>query len=217
MSFATPVAPREIPPLPDALGETLGVFGESARALERFGRLLAHANASMNLVGAASLDEFWTRHVLDCAQLLRLAPQARTWADLGSGAGLPGLVLAILLKERPEVRVHLVESAAKRCRFLDQVVAELGLPAEIHHRRAEGMALRVEVVTARACAPLDRLLGFAGGFLREGARGLFLKGAGVQAEISQARKRWRFDCETFESLSDPRGRVLSVTGVCRAP
>src|SRR6201996_6002989 len=144
--------------------------------LDRFRALLLARNAVMNLIGPATEADFWNRHAWDSAQLLSLAPQARVWADLGAGAGLPGLVLAILLKDRPEAHIHLVESMAKRCRFLSEVVEALELPATVLNDRAENLTLAVDIVTARACAPLHRLLGYARPYLQSGATGLFLKG-----------------------------------------
>jgi 16S rRNA (guanine527-N7)-methyltransferase len=161
-------------------------------------------------VGESTLADFWSRHFVDSAQLRWFDPDALVWADLGSGAGLPGIVLAILLKDRPGARVHLVESMAKRCRFLSEAVEVLDLPAQVHNVRAEALTLKVDVVTARACAPLDRLLGFSRGFFDRGARGLFLKGSDVQTEISVANSHWRFDAEVFTSLSDPRGQVVAI-------
>ena len=114
-------------------------------------------------------------------------------------------------REEGTARVHLIESVAKKCRFLAEVVASLDLPAEVHHARAESVALKAEIVTARACAPLTRLLGFAAPFMKLGARGLFLKGEGADEEIAQARKAWSFQVKVHPSLSDRRGRVLSVT------
>lgn len=183
--------------------------------LAGFGERLRAANARTNLVGESTLADFWGRHVIDSGQLLDFAPQARTWADLGAGAGLPGIVLAILLKGRAGARVHLIESRAKRCAFLREVVWDLSLPAEVVHARAEEVALGVEVVTARACAPLDRLLEYAQEFFKRGARGLFLKGEGVETELVAARRRWRFRCEIAPSRSDLRGRVLMIDGLAR--
>jgi len=194
----------------------IGVDRERLADAERYRTLLADANRHMNLVGESTLTDFWGRHFLDSAQLLALAPGAKSWADLGSGAGLPGLVLAILLKGTPGARIHLVESVAKRCRFLTDVVSALALPAEIHHARAENLDLDVEVVTARACAPLTRLLGFAKPSLKRRTKGLFLKGAAVDSEVAEARKSWRFAVEVHHSLSDPRGRILEVTELMRA-
>jgi 16S rRNA (guanine527-N7)-methyltransferase len=184
--------------------------------VEQFRVMLVDANRRMNLVGDSTLADFWTRHFLDSAQLLAIAPEAGTWADLGAGAGFPGVVLAILLADAPGTRVHLVESVAKRCRFLSEVVETLRLPAEIHNARAEHLALKVEVVTARACAPLTRLLAFAAPTLRGRTKGLFLKGAEVDTEVAEARKSWRFELAIHPSLSDPRGRVLELTELARA-
>jgi 16S rRNA (guanine527-N7)-methyltransferase len=209
-------APPEPPGLPSDFFEVVGASPECERDIETYRELLTTANQKMNLVGASTLGEFWRRHFVDSAQLLWFSPSTRVWADLGSGAGLPGLVLAILLKGRPDSRVHLVESMAKRCRFLEEVIDALALPAFVHHGRAEDLRLDVEVVTARACAPLHRLLGYAEPYFERGARGLFLKGAEVDVEIAEARMAWRFKCETRVSLSDPRGRLLSIEELGRA-
>jgi 16S rRNA (guanine527-N7)-methyltransferase len=202
-------APRREPPFLESL--------DAARLadVERFRAMLVDANQRMNLVGASTLADFANRHFLDSAQLLRLAPQARRWADLGSGAGLPGLVLAILLKGEAGACVHLVESMAKRCRFLGQVADELALPVQIHNARAETQRISVEVVTARACAPLSRLLAFAEPYFDGGAKGLFLKGAEVDSEIGEARKSWRFAARIHPSLSDERGRIVEVSELRR--
>ncbi len=179
--------------------------------LTRYGELLAEGNAVMNLIGPATLPDFWRRHVLDSWQLLLLAPDALTWADLGSGAGLPGVVLAAFLKDRPGARVHLVDSLGKRCRFLERVVHALELPAVVINGRAEDVRLSVDVVVARAVAPMDRLLGYAEPLLTTGARGLFLKGESVDDELIFARNSWKFDAVTYPSQSDDRGRVVCVT------
>ena len=184
--------------------------------LERLQVLLADWNGRMNLVSAASLADYWGRHVLDSAQLLPLAPAARSWVDIGAGAGFPGLVLAILLKDDPRAKVHLVESQTKRCRFLEAAVAELALPAEVHNVRAEDLKLKADVVTARAVAPLARLLGFARPYLAKGATGLFLKSESVAVEIDEARKSWRFTYDVVRSVSDSRGRIVKVEGLARA-
>jgi 16S rRNA (guanine527-N7)-methyltransferase len=209
------VGPPEVRGLPPDFLQKIDASAKWQADLEAYRLMLADANQRMNLVGDSTLDQFRTRHFVDSAQLLLMAPEARTWADLGSGAGLPGVVLAILLKGKPGARVHLVESMAKRSRFLAEVVQALDLPAVVHNSRAESLRIKVEIVTARACAPLERLLGYAQPFLARGARGLFLKGAEVEAEIIQAHLSWRFECDIFASYSDPRGRILSVEGLSR--
>jgi 16S rRNA (guanine527-N7)-methyltransferase len=195
------------------------VSGASAAAvadLDRYRVLLGEWNANMNLVGPATMEVFWSRHAWDSAQLLKFAPDAKTWADLGAGAGLPGVVLAILGKDRPGFHVHLIDSLTKRCRFLQAMVDELGLPATVHDARAESLDIPVDVVTARACAPLPRLLGYAQPYFRRGAVGWFLKGQDVASELEEATTSWVFEAQVLASLSDSRGRILSVRSLSRA-
>jgi len=183
--------------------------------LDTFVSRLIEANAVMNLVGPDTLADVWTRHVWDSAQLLDLAPEAKTWADLGAGAGFPGIVLAILLKATPRSHVWLIDSLGKRCRFLQEVVDALSLRATVINGRAEAHAVAVDVVTARAIAPMDRLLGYAQPYLQRGARGLFLKGEKAEAEVAEARKVWQFEADLSVSRSDPRGRIVSVRSLRR--
>ncbi|MEI7931779.1 MAG: 16S rRNA (guanine(527)-N(7))-methyltransferase RsmG [Alphaproteobacteria bacterium] len=184
--------------------------------LEAFKQLLTEWNEKMNLVGPSALAEFWPRHAWDSAQLLKLAPEAEVWADLGTGAGFPGIVLAILLKGRDGARVHLIEGTTKRCKFLEEVVRTLELPATVHNARAEELKMTVDIVTARACAPLVRLLGYARPHLMSGATGLFFKGRDVAAEIAEAKDHWTFDYSLTPSLSDPSGQIVVVKGAVRA-
>jgi 16S rRNA (guanine527-N7)-methyltransferase len=207
----------EPPPQTAAAFQAATGCGDAQLAdVEAYLALLTEWNGKMNLVGPSALAEFWPRHAYDSAQLLRLAPEAKVWADLGAGAGFPGLVLAILLKGRPGAKVHLVESMAKRCRFLAEVATTLALPVEIHNARAEDLGIRVDIVTARACAPLPRLLGYAEPYLRKGATGLFLKGQDVVSELTEAAKYWKFEAELSASSSAPDGRILQVKGLSRA-
>lgn len=203
-------APRPAVTDAESFAAASGATPSQVADLERFRTLLAARNEVMNLVGPATLPDFWSRHAWDSAQLLKIAPEARRWADLGAGAGLPGVVLAILGKGRAGFHVDLVESMAKRCRFLDEVVAELGLPATVRNARAENLELVVEIVTARACAPLFRLLGYARPYLQAGALGLFLKGQDVASEMEEATRYWDYEADTVPSLSDPRGRIVRV-------
>ena len=178
---------------------------------------LTEANSVMNLVGPDSLPDVWNRHIFDSAQLLDLAPKAGTWADLGAGAGFPGLVLAILLKDRADSHVWLIDSLGKRCRFLEAAVEALSLRATVVNGRAEEQRIKVDVVTARALAPMERLLAYAQPYLQRGAQGLFLKGEKAEAELIEARKVWQFDSDLSVSRSDPRGRIVSVRSLRRVP
>ena len=188
-----------------------GATPEQMVDLDAFRLMLIETNAVMNLVGPDTLPDFWNRHAVDSWQLLTHAPEARTWADIGAGAGFPGVVLAIFLKRTPGAKIWLIDSLAKRCRFLDQAKAALALDnAVVVNGRAEDQTVSCDVVTARAVAPLDRLLGYAQPFFRAGAQGLFLKGEKVEAELSEARRSWQFQADVSPSISDPRGRILSV-------
>lgn len=183
--------------------------------LERFITRLTEANAVMNLIGPDTLPDVWNRHIWDSAQLLEHAPGAQTWADLGAGAGFPGIVLAIMLKTQPKSHVWLIDSLGKRCRFLQEVVDGLSLRATVLNGRAEDNAVTVEVVTARAVAPMEKLLGYAQPYLQRGATGLFLKGEKAEGEVAEARKVWQFKSNLSISRSDPRGRIVSVRGISR--
>ena len=129
-------APLERWTAPADFARVVGATAERLADIEAYRVMLSAANTEFNLVGASTLSDFWSRHFVDSAQLLWFDPEATTWADLGSGAGLPGIILAILLKGRPGARVHLVESTAKRCRFLSTAVERLALPAVVHNDRA---------------------------------------------------------------------------------
>jgi 16S rRNA (guanine527-N7)-methyltransferase len=218
MSAAAPPDAARRDGLMDAEGfaAVSGATAAQMADLERFRALLAERNEVMNLVGPASLPDFWSRHAWDSAQLLKLAPDARAWADLGAGAGLPGLVLAILGKGVLGFHVDLIESMTKRCKFLGEVVEALDLPAEVHNARAENLDLTVEIVTARACAPLWRLLGYARPYLQSGATGLFLKGQDVVSEMSMAARYWEYEADVVPSKSDSRGRIVRVKRLGRA-
>ena len=184
--------------------------------LEAFRLRLAEANEVMNLVGPDSLPDFWNRHAWDSAQLLTHAPDALTWADLGAGAGFPGVVLTILLKGREGAHVWLIDSLGKRCRFLQEIVNALGLPATVLNGRAEEQRVRCDIVTARAVAPMDKLLGYAQPYFERGAQGLFLKGEKAESELLEARKSWHFQAELVPSQSDARGRIVTVRSLKRA-
>ena len=193
-----------------------GATPQQMADLEAFRVRLGDANSVMNLVGPDSLPDFWNRHVWDSAQLLNHAPEARTWADLGAGAGFPGVVLAILMKGRECAHVWLIDSLGKRCRFLQEVVDALDLPATVIIGRAEEQQVACDVVTARAVAPMDKLLGYAQPYFQRGAQGLFLKGEKAESELIEARKSWHFEAELAPSQSDARGRIVTIRSLRRA-
>ena len=187
-----------------------GASTDQMRDLSDFLDRLTAANAVMNLVGPDSLPDFWNRHAFDSAQLIDLDPEALTWADLGAGAGFPGVVLAILMKGRPGAHVWLIDSLGKRCRFLEEIVDALDLPATVITGRAEEQRLKVDVVTARAVAPMEKLLGYAQPYTDRGAQGLFLKGEKAETELQTAWASWTFEADLSVSRSDPRGRIVTI-------
>jgi 16S rRNA (guanine527-N7)-methyltransferase len=207
---------------PEEFQRDLDVSQETLERLVTFRRLLAEASERMNLIGPKELDLFWSRHVLDSAQLLKFAPEAKRWADLGAGAGFPGLVLASFLAGTPEAAVHLVEATGKKAKFLEKVVSELALPAKVFNARIEAFEAgegRYDVVTARALAPLPRLIAYAKPILDRGAVGLFPKGANLDAELAAATdvlNGGAYQADVLESLSDPRGRIVRITKAVRS-
>ena len=181
--------------------------------LERYAALLHKWSGAINLVAPESLVDLWRRHMLDSAQLANLLPKDRPRiADLGSGAGFPGLVLAIL-----ECGViHLVESDRRKAQFLREVSRETAAAVTIHAARIEELSpLSARVVTARALAPLDRLLDYVARHLAEGGLALLPKGRGWQAELAEAARRWEFAAATHPSLSDPEAQILAITALRR--
>ncbi len=172
----------------------------------------------MNLVAPSTLPELWTRHVADSLQLLSLV-EGRVWVDLGSGAGFPGLVIACALADTRGGQVHLVESIGKKAAFLRDAAAATGAPAIVHHERIEEFTRRGEVrpdiVTARALAPLDRLLALAEPLLKRGAKALFPKGQDVEAELTHASKCWTIQASLLPSKTSADSRILLVTGAAR--
>ena len=195
------------------------VSRETAARLDEFATLLLRWQKAVQLVAPSTLPKLWTRHIADSLQIVEFAPGAKRWIDLGSGGGFPGLVVAIALAETPGVIVHLIESDARKAAFLREAVRITGAPAKVHHDRVESVAERfagdVEIVTARALAPLVRLLELAAPLLSGGARGVFLKGQDVDNELTQAAKSWNISAETFPSRTDARGRILIIERAVR--
>jgi 16S rRNA (guanine527-N7)-methyltransferase len=160
------------------------------------------------------LQDVWTRHILDSAQLAPLEPAALRWIDLGSGGGFPGAVMAVLLAERPAARIDLVESNKKKAAFLRTVLGALRVPAVVRNDRIEAATSLVpapEIVTARALAPLPDLLNLAEPWLANGARGLFHKGRDYRAEVKESLNHWRFDLVEHPSVTEPGAVILEVS------
>lgn len=201
---------------PAEFAKLAGVSRETAARLKIYASMLEDWNARHNLVSRASLADVWRRHFWDSAQLANFIPEtAKSLVDLGSGAGFPGLVLAELLREH-NIRVVLYEATAKKCRFLEAVAARITLPVVVRNARVEEARPEpFDIVTARACAPLDTLLGYAQRFWRWGTIGLFLKGQNVEGELTKARKSWKIKLQRHPSRSDSSGVILEVRELIR--
>lgn len=200
---------------PEGFAATVAVSRETLDRLQIYLDLLVHWQRRINLVGRATLADPWRRHILDSAQLLRFLPdRPGSVVDLGSGAGFPGLVLAMC----GIGGVHLIESDRRKAQFLLEVARRTDVAVDVHPARIEQLpGWPADVVTARALAPLPRLLELAERFLAPHSQCLVLKGAAVRNELTAASRRWHMIPEIFTSLSDPSGAVLKLEGIARAP
>ncbi|MGD0562482.1 MAG: 16S rRNA (guanine(527)-N(7))-methyltransferase RsmG [Roseiarcus sp.] len=182
--------------------------------------LLARWRKVTNLISEASFAEVWTRHIADSAQLLALAPHAQRWVDMGSGAGFPGMVIAIQLADVAGARVHCLESDQRKCAFLREVARATGAPAEIHAVRIESIdpesLAPVDAVTARALAPLPRLLEFAKVWIAQGAVGVFPRGRSAEAQLETTPAAQDFAIEFVASKLDPEAVILRVRSASKA-
>ncbi len=194
------------------------VSRETAGLLDRFVDLLATWQKTTNLIAPSTLPEIWTRHVADSLQLFPLAPGAKLWVDLGSGGGFPGIPLACLLTELPGGHMHLVESNQKKAAFLREAARALALPVSVHAQRIEDFTAHfdrhADAVTARALAPLAKLLSDAYPLLKTGTKLLFPKGQDVGAELTEASKYWTIGSEMVPSKTGD-GQILIVTSLAK--
>lgn len=191
------------------------VSRETLERLTAYADLLLRWNARINLIGRDSEGDLWRRHIFDSAQLAPLIPAvSRTLADIGAGAGLPGLILSIL---NIPATIHLIESDQRKAAFMREAVRITQATAIIHEKRVEHVSLPAQdVVVARACAPLDKLLSMAEKLISIHTLCVFPKGARVEQELTAARARWNMQARLVPSRSDPEGRILVLTEVARA-
>lgn len=194
------------------------VSRETFESLESFETLFRKWSSAINLASPATLPDLWERHILDSAQLFSLAPNACKWLDLGSGGGFPGAVLAILLKDRADSSIDLVESNGKKAAFLRTAIAQAGAPARVHAQRIEAMRGRVEtpeIVTARALAPLRDLFSLTEPWLSVGATALFQKGRDYRREIEESRDAWAYDLIEHPSAIGEGSIILQISNLRR--
>lgn len=196
-----------------------GVSRETSEALVCYAELLVKWTKSINLVSKKSLDDLWTRHILDSVQVYScsdISGQGR-WVDLGSGGGLPGAVVAILAKEKsPELQVTCVESDQRKAAFLRTVSRETGIGFKVVDERIENLtAFEADIVSARALAPLTTLLGFASLHMKKGGCAIFPKGTRYKIELEEAKKDWRFSYNAIPSITDSSSVLLKIQDVTR--
>ena len=197
---------------PEDFARKTGVSRETLARLKVFVDLLTDWNTRHNLVSRASVEDVWRRHVWDSAQLVRFVPtDAISLVDLGSGAGFPGLVLAIMLRDRTRFQTVLFEATTKKCHFLEAASERAGVMVEVRDSRIEDSKHEpFDVVTARACAPLPRLLNYAQSFQGPNTVNLFLKGQSVEPELTDAHKSWRMALRRHPSQTGPTGVILEI-------
>jgi 16S rRNA (guanine527-N7)-methyltransferase len=194
---------------PEDFAGRANVSRKTLAQLKAYADVLTDWNNRHNLVAKSTLPDLWSRHMWDSAQLAPLIPaEARTMADLGSGAGFPGLVLAAL---RPDLAVTLHEATTKKCDFLRAAAERMGLPVTVRNARMEDLSRTAfDVVTARACAPLPRLLEYAHSFVGPNSVCLFLKGQNVGSELTEATRYWNMEVSQVPSQTDPSGAIMTV-------
>lgn len=196
----------------------LDVSRETLAALQQYEELVRRWTPAINLDSKATLPDLWDRHIVDSAQIFALCPfSATSWADLGSGGGFPGVVIAILAKQlKPDLRVTLVESDLRKATFLRQAAQTLALPVTVRSSRIEVLdPLNAEVISARALAPLADLLAYADRHLAAGGVAVFPKGARYAEELAEAQKTWAFDVDAQQSLSDADAAILVIRNIHR--
>jgi len=195
------------------------VSRETERRLDSYVDLLVEWQAKTNLVAPSTLPNLWTRHISDSLQLLSLAPSAKTWVDLGSGGGFPGVVLACALAERAGANVDLIERNAKKAAFLREAIRVTSASGTVHLAdigdSVDRIAGPIDCVTARALAPLHQLIGFAEPLVGKGSKALFLKGQDVEAELTEATKYWNIKPRLHSSRTGGHGWIVELDRIER--
>jgi 16S rRNA (guanine527-N7)-methyltransferase len=200
------------PEVEQILTNTYGVSRETLERLALYETLLQQRGQTLSLVGRSTLTDIWQRHFLDSAQLWPLLDPAARLLDMGTGAGFPGLVLAIM----GATGVHLSENNQQKVAFLHEVAAATGTEVTIHNCKVEALPpLPFETITARALSSLDHLFDLGERFFQNGAEGLFLKGGKAADEIAFARRRWDFQLETIPSLTSDQSSILRLAAIKR--
>ena len=197
------------------------VSRETEKRLDIYVELLLRWQQTTNLISPSTIPQLWIRHIADSLQLIELAPGAKTWVDFGSGGGFPAIPIACALADQPGAMVHLVESNGKKAAFLREVIRATGVPAQVHAERIEKFVSStvnsVDVVSARALAPLKTLCDQAFPLIERGAIGLFLKGLDVESELTEVSKYWTLEATKVPSKTSPDGCIVIVRNLKPQP
>ena len=207
----------------DRLQRIYPVSRETIVKFARYEELLVQWQKKTNLVAPSTLSQFWSRHVADSLQLLKIADDADVWTDIGSGGGFPGLILALAMDEisaraGKKKTVNLVESIQKKCAFLRRVGSETNCSVNVHPIRIESAAEQLEqadIITARALASLHQLLELSGDHISGNKRALFHKGRDYQRELEECRGKYEFDLVIHDSVIDAESVILEISNVKR--
>ncbi len=190
------------------------VSRETFERLQAFEQIIRKWSVKINLAASSTLDNLWSRHILDSAQIANLQQPNGNWLDLGSGGGFPGIIIAILMRDYPGSHIHLVESVGKKATFLKIALLETGGQGTVHNMRineAASSIIDIQTVTARALAPLNDLLNLADPWLSRGATGLFHKGREFKEELTFTRDHWAFDLIEHQSRVDAQSVILQIS------
>lgn len=201
------------------MSEDIGidVSRETFERLKAFETLVQKWTTRINLVSKGDRGHIWSRHIVDSAQIVAVAPPFERWVDIGSGGGFPGIVVSIIAGEtRPDAKITMIESDQRKATFLRTAIRELHLDADVISDRIEQVpSIQADVLSARALADLPVLLGFAKSHLREGGTALLLKGSNWRAEDERARLEWQYDCTPISSKTNPEAAILKIQGIQR--
>ena len=198
------------------LCEIYPVSRETFQHLQFYVKRLEEWQAKTNLVAPSTLDAIWTRHIADSLQCYALKPEALSWVDIGSGGGLPGMVINAMISDKEGASLAMIESNQKKCSFLRQINRQIGGVAEIYAERIESAAKRIptpEIVTARALASLQKLFEYSSVWLEDGAVGLFHKGRDFERELAECDGLWSFDLVCHSSKLEEGSVILEISNL----
>lgn len=198
--------------------KTYNVSRETVAKLKAYEALVKEWNEKFNLISKSSVENIWQRHILDSVQLCQfISKEDKILCDLGSGAGFPAIVLAIISEQSfPDLKVYMVESIGKKAMFLNEVISKLNLSAEVIHDRIEKIKLKnIDIITSRALAALPKLLEYAAPLSKQNTKFVFPKGTSWEEEVKNAKQHWSFECDAVQSQTEENAKILFIKNIGR--